>query len=121
MTLLHAISTGVLVLVAAGLWYRRRKRVHRAFMLSAFAIDLLMVLYIEWSRHAMGKAMTTTSPLLRFHIVISTLVLVAYVFQLCSGLWRFHDPGRHRTWHRRVGVSFVVLRLTNYATSFMIS
>ncbi|MBL9139147.1 MAG: hypothetical protein JNK85_24985 [Verrucomicrobiales bacterium] len=120
MTVLHLISTGVLVLVALGLGFRRRPPVHRAFMLSAFTVDLLMVLYIEFTRHAVGKAVATTSPILRFHVVISTLVLAAYLVQLVLG-WRLsRGPGR-RVWHVRIGISFVVLRLTNYVTSFLIS
>ncbi|MCH8268460.1 MAG: hypothetical protein IH846_13160, partial [Acidobacteria bacterium] len=48
--MLHIASTLVLVLIVAGLYNRRRPQWHLRFMLSAFVVDLMLVLYIEATR-----------------------------------------------------------------------
>lgn len=121
MTSLQIVSTGVLGLIGLGVWQRRNPPVHRALMLLAFAVDLGMVLFIELSRHAVDQAVSTHRPLLRFHVAVSTLALAAYLVQLALG-WRLvRHSTASRVWHFRVGITFVVLRLTNYVTSFLIN
>ena len=120
--MLHLTSTGVLVLVAAGLWFRKRRPlIHLRLMVAAFATDVLLVLYIEMTRHAVEKVAAQVRPLIWFHAGVSLAVLVCYVLMILLG--RPMLAGRHdtRTLHRIVGMAFVVLRSLNYVTSFMVA
>ncbi|MEM9400014.1 MAG: hypothetical protein AAF984_07370 [Verrucomicrobiota bacterium] len=118
--MLHIISTFVLVLIALGIYYRKNKRWHMRYMISAFVVDVLLVLYIEITRQAVDQAITTLSFLLRFHITASVLTLVAYIVQFVLGFALINTGKNLRMAHITVGISFVVLRLTNYITSYMI-
>ena len=68
-------------------------------MIAAFATDVLLVLYIEITRHAVETVVTTVRPLIWFHAGISLAVRVK---------------------HRYLGFTFCVLRSLNYITSFMV-
>ncbi len=122
MSMLHLLSTVVLVLVGVGLYYRRRPRVHLGLMVAALAVDLGLVLYIEITRSAVETVRTAPlGPVLTFHIVASVLVLVIYVIQLGLGLRKLKHGRSSHLAHRYLGIAFVVLRVANYATSYMIS
>ena len=120
--MLHALSTLVLVIVAAGFWLRKRHNaIHIRLMIAAFLIDLATVLYIEFSRHAVRKVVASTNPLVWFHAAVSVLVLACYLvmIQLGRGVLAGH-PGA-RDWHRVFGMTFVFLRGLNYVTSFLVT
>ncbi|HEY9745214.1 MAG TPA: hypothetical protein V6C99_03235 [Oculatellaceae cyanobacterium] len=126
--MLIVISTLVLVVIAIGLFFRHRPKVHIPCMLGAFCLDLGLVLYIELTRHALatvGEAIQKPIPqaLLIFHVVVSLLVLILYLCQLRLGLGLLKQPdAQHkRILHRNLGISFVVLRLTNYITSLFVT
>jgi hypothetical protein len=120
--MLHVLSTLVLVIVAVGFWLRKRRNaVHIRLMISAFLIDLFMVLYIEISRHAVEKVVASTRPLVWFHAAVSVMVLVCYVamIQLGRSLLAGHQTARK--WHRLLGMTFLVLRGLNYVTSYLVT
>ena len=119
--MLHAISTVVIVLIALGIYYRKRTSVHYPIMLTAFALDIGMVLYIEIKRHAVKQVIDMTpGPLLWFHIVVSTVVLLLYFVQFYFG-WRLKSgKSTSKALHRNTGITFCVLRMINYVTSYII-
>ena len=120
--MLHLISTLVLLLIAFGVHYRRRPRIHLRFMLAAFAVDLGLVLYIEVTRHAVERvAGQTMGLLLGCHVAVSVAVLCAYVLQIQLGRRILHGFTASRSLHVRLGLTFCTLRLLNYVTSFMIT
>lgn len=119
--MLHLASTGVVLLLVAGLWFRKREpRLHFRLMITAFTLDVLLVLYIEFTRHAVEKVATHIRPLLWFHAGVSLGVLVCYVLMFLLGRPMLAGRYETRLLHRTVGVAFVVLRGLNYVTSFMI-
>jgi hypothetical protein len=121
-SVLHILSTLVLVIVAVGFWLRKRKNaIHIRLMISAFLIDLGLVLYIEFSRKAVQKVVASTSALLWFHAVVSVLVLLCYgiMIQLGRGVLAGHP--RARDWHRLLGITFLLLRGLNYVTSYLVT
>lgn len=127
--MLIAISTLVLLVIAAGVWFRKRPEIHIPLMAAAFAIDLGLLLYIEFSRHAietLSETIQTTSQtpaqegLLLFHVAISALMLVLYIVQIITGIQLFRGSHPTRLFHRYSAVLFVVCRLLNYATSFFV-
>lgn len=119
--MLHAASTVVLLLVATGLYFRqRRPEWHLKFMISAFVVDLLLVVYIEVTRHAVETVVSQVRPLLWVHAAISLAVLVCYVVMIGLGRRLLAGQVATRATHRTVGFTFCGLRVLNYVTSFMV-
>ncbi len=118
--MLHWLSTVVLLLIMAGVYYRRKPKVHLRYMLAAFLLDVSLVLYIETTRHAVEKVVHHTGLLLWFHVVVSVAVLTAYIAQIELGRRIMNGFIASRQTHIRLGLTFCTLRLVNYITSFMI-
>lgn len=120
--MLHLASSIVVVLLAVGLWFRhRRPQLHLRLMISAFVMDLLLVLYIEISRHAVEKVVTRVSPLLWFHAGVSVGVLLCYVAMILLGQGVLAGQAESRKRHFAMGMTFVALRSLNYVTSYMVT
>jgi hypothetical protein len=120
--MLHLASSLVLVVLAVGLWLRHRcPQWHLRLMISAFVLDVLLVLYIEISRHAVEKVVAHVSPVIWFHAGVSVGVLLCYVTMILLGPGVLAGQERSRSWHRSVGLTFVVLRTLNYVTSYMVT
>ena len=119
--MLHLASTLVLFLVAAGLWFRKsRPQWHQRLMVAAFSSDLLLVVYIEVTRHAVEKVVTRVRPLIWFHAAVSLAVLICYVLMILLGRPMLAGKYETRTLHRTLGITFVVLRGLNYVTSYLV-
>jgi len=123
--MLIAISTCVLIIIAVGLCFRHRPKVHIPCMLTAFSLDVGLVLYIELNRHAIetvSQVVQRSFPhgLLLFHVVMSVLVLILYVLMLRLGLGLLKGQENLRLKHRYLGCAFAVCRLANYVTSFFV-
>lgn len=116
----HYVSLVALLLVALGLALRRRAKLHMALMTAAFLVDLALLLYVEFTRQAVEKALSGGDALLYFHIAVSLGVLVLYVLQIRLGLRLYRGQPIVRVRHRQLGVVFVVLRLLNFVTSFYV-
>ncbi len=134
----YLFSTLVLVIIAAGLYFRRKVKLHIPLMLAAFVIDLSLVLIIEFQRAAVEKVasnvMAGTDYFLIFHASISLLVLVLYVLLMRSGYKIYKalyslklDAAQFAELrlkmqtdyllHRNLAFAFVILRLVNFVTS----
>lgn len=120
--MLHAASTAVLALIACGLWYRKRDRVwHLRLMVTAFVADVLLVLYIEMTRHAVETVAAKVRPMIWFHAGVSLAVLLCYVAMILLGRPMLAGRYETRKLHFAVGIAFVVLRSLNYVTSYMVA
>lgn len=124
--MLAAISTLVLIIIGIGLRYYRRPEIHIPCMSVAFAMDLGLLLYIEWSAHAIDAfAQEITRPvhggLLFFHVAVSLLMVLLYIGLTVTGTMLFKGKPSHRKLHRRMAEVFVICRLANYITSFWIT
>lgn len=121
--LLQIISTAILLALGVGLFFRRRRpALHLRIMTACFVADLILVLWIELSRGAVETVVHEVKPIIWVHASISTAVIVCYLILLGLG-WRL-THGRTlptRVMHKRVGITFCVLRLLNYATAFFVS
>jgi len=117
---LTILSAFVCVLLVFGVINRRRKSIHVPAMLSAFAIDLGMVVYLEVRRGVIESIPhREVTPLLIFHIVISVIVLVLYSTQAVTGFKRIRgDRGRS---HRLIPWALLPLRMLNFITSIMVT
>lgn len=115
-------SSVVLLILAIGIWQRRNRKVHIPLMISAFTLDVLLVLIIEIQRHAVEKLVAQElSPFTMFHAGISLLVLLLYGAMGYTGYQLAKNNAPFRPWHRSFSIAFVGLRLTNYVTSFFVS
>jgi hypothetical protein len=118
--MLHAISTGVMVILFAGLYFRRKRpALHWKLMVTAFTIDLSLVLYIELTRHAI-EGLPHASPLLLFHVSVSVAALVGYLIMFVLGSRLLRGRANVRIAHRNVGLTFMTLRSLNFVTSFLV-
>lgn len=98
---------------------------HIPLMAAAFATDLALLVYIEFSRHAietLGENLQapTHDGLLYFHVAISAVMLVLYIVQIITGIQLFRGTHPRRAAHRVCAILFIVCRLLNYATSFFV-
>lgn len=117
---LKILSLFVCLLVIAGYCGRRRKRLHITLMLSALAIDLGLVLYLELTRAVVESIPSRPlTPLLVLHITISVTVLVLYGIQLVTGINKAR--GRPSALHSKIPFWFITLRIGNLITSYFIS
>jgi len=118
--ILKAFSIGIVCLLVYGLTQRFKPRIHIPVMLTAFVLDLALVLYIELNRDATGQALgwNDLPVIMRIHILLSTLTVVFYVIQIVSGFIRWRRGGMK--YHLYTGIAFMAFRLGNLITSFMI-
>ncbi|MEZ5284154.1 MAG: chemotaxis protein CheW [Vicinamibacterales bacterium] len=119
--MLHLISTFVMGLIGAGFVSRRRRpELHVQLMTAAFVLDVLLVLYIEATRHAVETVAAATTPLIWFHATVSLLVLGGYAAQWQLGRRMRAGLVTSRRLHAFIGIAFVSLRSLNYVTSFLV-
>ena len=114
------ISAAVCVLLVIGVLYRRRSSIHIPLMLSAFVIDVSMVVYLEVRRgvvESIPKRPMTL--LLAVHIAISVIVLILYGTQVYSGFRRWQ--GHRSRWHYVAAFLLLPLRLLNFFTSILVT
>jgi len=119
-------STLVLVILTIALIYRHNRKIHVPLMFIAFAIDLTLVLVIELQRHAVEKVVSQVNYFTWFHAAVSLTVLVLYGLQIYSGQkitkidksLNLVDYNKTVSFHTKVAGAFILLRLTNYVTSF---
>ena len=117
---MHIASSFVLVLILTGLWFRRRPRWHLRFMLTAFSVDVLLVLYIEATRGAVEKVVGGFAGMVWLHAGISLAVLLCYIGMIGLGRKLIAGQVLSRNIHRNLGIAFCVLRASNYVTSFLV-
>jgi hypothetical protein len=118
--MLHILSTGVMAILAAGMYFRgRRPSIHWKLMVTAFVIDVGLVLYIELTRKAIEQ-IPQARGLLLFHIAVSLSVIVCYLVMFALGRRLLGGRLDTRIAHRNVGFTFLTLRSLNYVTSFLV-
>lgn len=117
-TPLRLISIFVCALILVGVMVRKKKKIHIPIMITAFLIDLSLVLYIEITRDAIASAQAKMGPLMIVHICLSVLALSLYIVQFITGIQ--NARGKYSAWHRKIPMVFVGSRLGNLVTSFMI-
>ena len=117
---LKLLSVVVCAILVIGVLNRRRRRIHIPLMLTAMAIDVGMVLYLEVRRGVVESIPERpVTPLLVIHIIISVTVLILYGVQVVTG-YR-NAKGRRSVWHPLAAKLFLPLRFANLITSFMIT
>lgn len=114
------ISFFVCVIILIGLYYRKRQSVHIACMMTAFFVDMGLVLAIEFSRDVIETTLHPPHPFILFHILISITVLFLYAIQISTGLLMAITGVRLKV-HRWTALLFVIFRLGNFVTSLFVA
>lgn len=115
--ILKVISIFICGLIIVAVWQHKRRRLHIAMLLSAFLLDLGLVLYIELTREAVQTAVSKPHPFVMFHILISVGCILANAVQISSGV-NYIRSGNGRAFHRLMAKTFLILRVSNLVTSF---
>jgi uncharacterized membrane protein YozB (DUF420 family) len=113
------ISTLIFFLILYGIHIRHEKKLHSRIMLGAFVFDLLLVLFIEINNQAIDRSLGFPGGLLGFHIIISVLTIIFYIWMIFTGLRLYSETGS-RPLHRQLALIFLGLRFTNLITSFFV-
>jgi len=119
MTALKILSILVCIALVIGYANRRRPRLHVPIMLSAFLVDMAMVVYIELDRGAMATARAKMGPLMVVHIALSCVVILLYLGQIATGVRNL--KGTRSRWHRHAGLWLILTRIGNLVTSFLVT
>lgn len=125
MSIPHLVSTAILVIIAIGLWKRKDVKVHVPAMLMAFVADVALVLSIELNRQAIETVVVDVQApqdhaLLLFHVAVSLVTIILYAVLTVLGFKILKGERSLLKLHRNLGGVFLLCRLTNYVTSFMI-
>lgn len=110
-------SAGWLLLVVGWTQHRDRRR-HLALVLPGMALDLGLVLYLEFTRSVIEKTMTTRYDALEtIHIATSAAAVALYVPTIVLGvrLMAGNTSAGVRLWHRRSAVAALALRTVGFA------
>lgn len=121
----HIISTLILAVIFTGLWHRKNAKIHVPLMLSAFVMDVLLVLFIELNLQAVETVVDSSmqpqnKELLLFHAAVSLTVILLYVALTFIGIKLLKRQKQYLPLHKKLGSAFLVMRLINYVTSFMV-
>lgn len=117
-TLWMGLGTLAYLLMCWGITVRRERALHVRAMLIAMALDVLLVVALELSRHAVGVALSQTLNIYQLtHVVCSTLAVAAYGPVLWLGQQRLRH-GRHAGWHGAAALTAFALRSAGFIFMF---
>jgi hypothetical protein len=121
-----SLATAAFALLLTGFAFRKRGSLRHAWLMGAgMALDLALVLTLEFTRNAIATALggKLTGPQLT-HILASTLAVLLYFPVFALGFKRLHAPSSAnevlRTWHMRLGFMALSLRAVGFAFMFSI-
>ncbi len=120
MSWLSIINAAIFVWLCAGIALRKRHVLHAAMMTLGFAMDMALLIYVEFSAQAIEQ--TVTKPpgaILLVHVLLATIMLVLYPFVIFSG-GRVLAGGDVRR-HKRLALPFMLARLLVVITAWMVA
>lgn len=110
----------ILSLILIGVYFRKHRKTHIKFMLTAIIWDILLILQIELNRSAIAKASKPVSNtmILNIHVSLAVLTVLFYFAMLYTGKKFIGGDSSIRPLHRKLGWTTVTLRILTFATSF---
>lgn len=110
----------ILSLILIGVYFRKHRKTHIKFMLTAIIWDILLILQIELNRNAIAKASKAVSNtmILNIHVSLAVLTVLFYFAMLYTGKKFIGGDSSIRPLHRKLGWTTVTLRILTFATSF---
>lgn len=112
------IATAGWACLVVGWWHRRDRRRHLSWVLPGMALDLGLVLWLEFTRSVIERTVNEHyGPLQQIHIGTSTAAVVLYIPTIVLGARLALGKGgpATRVWHKRCAVPALVLRTVGFA------
>lgn len=118
--LMQSQSLCIVVLMLAGIYFRRRRSTHVKIMSVAMIWDVLLILQIELSRSAILKASKAieNALMLNIHVSIAVTTVILYAFMIHSGRKLLAGQPHVRTRHKLLGWTTLAMRILTFITSF---
>lgn len=118
--LMQIQSLLIVLLMTAGIWFRRQRQLHVKIMGIAMVWDVLLILQIELSRSAILKASkaVTNTMMLNIHVLIAVLTVLLYGYMIYSGRAMLDGQSQFRVKHRIMGYTTYLMRILTFITSF---
>lgn len=118
--LMQSQSLCIVLLMVAGIFFRRRRELHVKIMSAAMIWDVLLILQIELSRSAILKASKAmeNALALNIHVSIAVATVILYGFMIHSGRKMLAQDYSLRSRHRLLGWCTFIMRILTFVTSF---
>lgn len=113
-------SVCILLLMLAGIYFRRNRKTHVRIMSLAMIWDVILILQIELSRSAILKASQAVDNalILNIHVSIAVSTVILYGFMVFTGRKMLAGENQFRKRHRILGWSTLTMRILTFVTSF---
>jgi hypothetical protein len=115
---LKLAGLAVFALLLVGFAQRHNRRIHIPIMVTAFLLDMGLVMWIELARGAVEQLTGPTAPMMKLHLFLSIGTVVLYLTQIISGYVKARYGGA--SIHLYTGYTFLLFRFGNLVTSFLI-
>ena len=122
MTVYMWIATGAWALIVAGYLMRSRRSVHIPLVCAGIALDVGLVLFLQFTRGAVQKALEFSLEILKqAHIGFSTSALLLYIPVVVLGIRILRGDSSTETRQRHRSVARLCLFLRTLGFLFMFS
>lgn len=118
--LMQAQSVCIVLLMTAGIAYRRNRAKHVRIMSIALIWDVLLILQIELSRSAILKASKAfdNAIALNIHVSIAVSTVIMYAFMVYTGRGLLSGNNQMRKKHKLLGWVTFSMRILTLITSY---
>ncbi len=112
----------VTLMIFGALLAKKNRRVHVRMMSFAIAWDVILILQIELTRHAVEKAIrvANNSMILNIHVSLAVLTVFLYIFMIILGRKVLKGDNKFLAAHRKLGVTTLIMRILTYITSYSV-
>ncbi len=112
-------SVLILLLMFAGVYIHKKRKLHIKTMSTAMIWDILLILQIELNREAILKAtnIATSHVQLKIHLFFAVSSVLLYLIMVKSGLDVLKNPDK-RSLHKKLGITTLFFRTMTLITSF---
>lgn len=118
-------STLIVILMFAGVYFRKIRNRHVKIMSTVIIWDVLLILQIELNRSAIAKAAdavmeVSNKMILNIHVSIAVATVILYVFMVITGRKILKEGLDFKPKHKMLAFGTVTMRVLTYVTSFMV-
>ncbi len=118
--MLHLYNGLVLLLIYLGAALRHRRKIHVPIMITAFTLDMLSVLYLEFTKNVIMEAMEHASTSsVQVHLTCAGMTLLGYGVAILTGRKILQGKSLYAV-HRTNAVIFLIARTGVFITSFWV-
>lgn len=112
----------IFIMILGVLKAKRNRKLHIRLMSFAIAWDLILILQIELTRHAVEKAISVSnnSLLLNIHLCLAISTVVLYGYLIFLGRKILKGQNSYLPTHRKLGKITLILRILTYITSYFV-